>query len=112
MMSTPTSQSVNNSNPAKEMLAEPAGDQQIANKASISLKSLKVSEELLISIDDDINQLLELGKSALQSEITEQFKQIKTLTTEMEAYKETVLDTLAKLHQSIEQAETTNIAAK
>ncbi len=109
VMPTAISQSANNSGLAKE---EPTGDQQMANAASISLKSLKVSEELLISIDEDINQLLELGKSALQSEITDQFKQIKTLTTEMEAYKETVLNTLAKLQQSIGQTEKTNLTAK
>lgn len=69
-------------------------------KQSLPLMSPSVSEQLLVSIEQDISQLFELGKSALASEDTAYFKKIEKLTERMEAFKGAVKEGLANVRQA------------
>ena len=99
---------IENSNPAADILPGAVNSEQAVSESSISLKSLSISEQLLVSLDADINQLFELGKTALQSENTDQFHKIQTLTTVIGTYKQTVIDVSDKIRQSLEEIEKTS----
>jgi len=82
-----TSQSISQS---IELPKVPAAPANAAGKISFSLASLTLAEQLLVSMDADINQLFQLGKAALAAEDTATFQKIELLTEKMETLKETL----------------------
>jgi hypothetical protein len=71
-----------------------------SNIPSVSPQTVKAAEGLLALIDRDINDLLESGKVALQSDNTGPFEQIKVLTETLETLKKSVSIALANIQPS------------
>lgn len=86
----------------KESIAQPVSVGKnpappVTASKTLSLSSLALGEKMLTSIDSDINQLFQLGKTALTSEDTLTFKKIELLTEKMEALKEAVRTAFAEV---------------
>lgn len=80
-----------------------ANNTSTSTKSSLSLASIAASEQLLVLVNQDINQLLELGKTVLQSDNSASFEKIKVLTEKMEALKTAISIALTNVRQAVEQ---------
>jgi len=76
----------------------------ISTQSAPTLPSIAGAENLLAIINQDINQLLESGKMALQSDNSVTFEKIKILTERMEALKEAMSTALTNVRQAREEA--------
>lgn len=65
-----------------------------------SLESIKVANQLLVTIDRDIKNLMESGKQALEMDDSSAFENVKGLTTKLEALKNLISTTLTNIHPS------------
>ncbi len=71
-----------------------------AVSSAINLASLSAADQLLSLITKDINQLLEAGKVALQSDDSVNFEKIKTLTQQMDALRTVLTSSLENIHKA------------
>lgn len=89
--------------PSQPVAAQSAPPKSAPTLTALTLPSIGAAEQLLATINQDINQLLKSGKIALQSDNNATFEKIKILTERMEALKDALSAALTNVRQAAEQ---------
>jgi hypothetical protein len=79
--------------------APPAIPAQPEPVASTNLVAPQIGATMIAAIDNDMNLLIQLGKTALTSEDTETFHRLKLLTEHLNSLKQTLVTALAEIAQ-------------